>query len=471
MVVGEFFVEVDLLVIGGGPGGYTAAIRAAQLGKEVVLIEKADLGGVCLNQGCIPSKSLISIADDFYKIQHSQNRGLSVENSLIDLKAFQEWKNNIVINKLSNGIKTLCTKNNVNVYKGEAYFTNSHEIRVISEFSTQRIIFKNCIIATGTKPAELPSLPFSSKIISSSEALSLTQLPKKLVVVGGGYIGIELGTAFSKMGSNVIILEASDDILMGFDKETVNIIERNLRKFGATVYTNANVISGENDEKGVIIRAQINNEIVNFEADYCLVTVGRKPNTSDINIKQIGIELTESGHVVVDKQCRTSLPHIFAIGDIVTGPALAHKASYEGKIAAEVISGLQSEVDYRVIPLVVFSDPEIATVGLSDIKAKELGFQVKTGTFPFAVNGRALSSDEVEGFVKIVADVEDNCVLGVQIVGSQASNLISGAALAIELGTKVEDISLTVHPHPTFGEAILEACDVVLKKAIHLINN
>lgn len=469
MVVGDFLYETEVLVIGGGPGGYTAAIRAAQLGKEVTLVEKKALGGVCLNEGCIPSKALISEADQFHKLGKLSDRGIEIQQISLDFRKFQNWKKTSVVSKLTDGIATLCKKNNVNTIIGEVVFTSKQEVRVMIEHGSQRFRFQHCIIATGSSPMELPKFPFGERIITSSEALELDELPQKLIIIGGGYIGIELGTAFAKLGTTVTILEASTSILSNFEKPMVELIKRNLKKLGVTIHTDAIINHSQENPDAVEVSININGAEQIIQGDYCLVTVGRSPNSRNIGLEHIGIKLNSNGLIETDLQCRTNISTIYAIGDVVQGPALAHKASYEGKIAAEVISGKQSFIDYAAIPTVIFSDPEIASVGLDEQQAKEQGYEVKVGKFPFAVNGKALSSGETDGYVKVLADQDDR-VLGIQMIGNQVSNLIGEAALAIEMGAKVDDICLTIHAHPTLSEGILEASESLLKKAIHLVN-
>ncbi|MDQ1002913.1 dihydrolipoamide dehydrogenase [Neobacillus niacini] len=469
MVVGDFLYQTEVLVIGGGPGGYTAAIRAAQLGKEVTLVEKKALGGVCLNEGCIPSKALIAQADQFYKLKKLADRGIEVQKASLNFRKFQKWKRTDVVSKLANGVAALCNKNKVNVIYGEAVITDHQEVRIMTEHGSQRYHFQQCILATGSCPLELPMLPFGERILSSSEALELTEIPKQLIIVGGGYIGIEMGTAFAKLGSKVTILEAAPNILPSFEKSMVELIKRNLKRLGVTIHTKSVVRQSEATDDGVNITIQIGDKEEVISADYCLVTIGRTPNTRQLGLETIGITLTDTGLIETDQQCKTNVQNIFAIGDITQGSALAHKAAYEGKVAAEVIAGIDRVIDYVAMPSVIFSDPEIACVGLTEQQAKEQGYEVKVGKFPFSINGKALSSDETEGYVKIIAD-QDERVIGVQMIGSQASNLIGEAALAIEMGAKVEDICLTIHPHPTLTEGLLEASEALLKKAIHLVN-
>ncbi|MGQ7277118.1 dihydrolipoyl dehydrogenase [Brevibacillus thermoruber] len=469
MVVGEFTTEVDVLVIGAGPGGYVAAIRAAQLGKSVAVVEKADLGGVCLNVGCIPSKAMIHAAHTYEQAQHTANMGITMENVKVDFAKVQEWKNGIV-KQLTGGVASLFKGNKIQVIPGEALFVSENEVRVFHGYDVNRYRFNHCIIATGSRPIELPAFPFGKRVLSSTEALSLTEIPKSLVVIGGGYIGIELGTVFAKFGTKVTILEGSDQILPGFEPEMTRLVERKLKKLGVDINVKALAQGMEEKEDGVIVTAEVKGEQKQFEAEYVLVTVGRRPNTDELGVRDIGMNLTDRGYIVVDKQGRTNIPNVYAIGDIVAGPALAHKASYEGKVAAEAIAGRPSEVDYKAIPAVVFSDPEIASVGISEREAKEQGIDYVAGRFPFAANGRALSVNAGEGFVKLIAEKGTNLVLGAQIVGPEASNIIAEIGLAIEMGATLEDIELTIHAHPTLGEVTMEAAELALGHPIHVLN-
>jgi dihydrolipoamide dehydrogenase len=469
MVVGEFTTELDVLVIGAGPGGYVAAIRAAQLGKKVAVVDKAEVGGVCLNRGCIPSKSLISAAKQYEQAKEGSNIGINVEGVSVDMKKVQEWKQSVV-NKLTGGVATLLKGNGVEVIPGEALFVNENEVRVFHGYEVNRYRFNHCIIATGSRPIEIPALPFGERILSSTEALQLDHVPEKLLVVGGGYIGIELGTVFAKLGSKVTVLEGMANILPGFEKPMVQLVRKKLKKLGVEIHTEAMAQQSEVTENGVKVTAKIKDKEEVFEADYCLVTVGRRPNTDQLGLEAINMKMTDRGLIEIDKQCKTNVPNIYAIGDIVAGPALAHKASYEGKVAAEVIAGQPSEIDYMAIPAVVFSDPEMATVGLTEEQAKEEGYKVKTGRFSFAANGRALSVNEADGFVKVVADETDGRVLGVQIVGPEASDLIAEAGLAIEMGATLEDIALTIHAHPTLAEVTMEAAEAALGHGIHSLS-
>jgi len=469
MVVGEFTTELDVLVVGAGPGGYVAAIRAAQLGKTVAVVERADLGGVCLNVGCIPSKAMIHAAHTYDHAKHTESMGITMENVKVDFAKVQEWKSGIV-KQLTGGVGSLFKGNKIQVIPGEALFVSENEVRVFHGYDVNRYKFNHCIIATGSRPIELAAFPFGKRVLSSTEALALTEIPKSLVVIGGGYIGIELGTVFAKFGSKVTILEGSDQILPGFEAEMTRLVTRNLKKLGVEIVTGALAKGMEENENGVVVTAEVKGETKTFDSEYILVTVGRRPNTDELGLRDIGMELTDRGYVVVDKQGKTNIPNVYAIGDIVAGPALAHKASYEGKVAAEAIAGHAAEVDYKAIPAVVFSDPEIASVGVSEKEAKEQGIEYVSGRFPYAANGRALSVNAGEGFLKIIAEKETGLVLGAQIVGTEASNIIAEIGLAIEMGATLEDIELTIHAHPTLGEITMEAAELALGHPIHVLN-
>lgn len=469
MVVGEFTTEIDVLVIGAGPGGYVAAIRAAQLGKTVAIVDKDEVGGVCLNRGCIPSKALISAAHQYEGMHHASDLGIRAENIQVDFSKVQEWKKGVV-GKLTGGVSSLLKGNKVQKLKGEVLFVNENEVRVIDGYEVNRYRFNHCIIATGSRPIELKSFPYGGRVLSSTEALELAEIPKSMVVIGGGYIGIELGQTYAKFGTEVTILEGSNTILPGFEKEMSRWVERNLKKLGVKIHTEALAQSSEQTDQDVTVTFTVKGEEQKVTADYVLVTVGRRPNTDELGLEALKMEMTERGLIKIDHQCKTSVPNVYAIGDVVEGPALAHKASYEGKVAAEVIAGLSSMIDYKAIPAVVFSDPEMASVGLSETEAKDQGYEILVGKFPYAANGRALSMNVGEGFVKIIGDKETGLVLGAQIVGPEASNLIAEVGLAIEMGTTLEDISLTIHAHPTLGEIVMEAAEGALGHAIHQMN-
>lgn len=468
MVVGDFAIELDTLVVGAGPGGYVAAIRAAQTGQKVTIVDKGALGGVCLNVGCIPSKALIEAGTRYSQAKNSEEMGIITKEVSVDFEKVQEWKAGIV-NKLTSGVESLLKGNKVDIVKGEAYFVDRNTVRIMDDKSSQTYTFKNCIIATGSTPIEIPSFKFSDRILDSTGALALKEIPKKLVVIGGGYIGTELGAAYSDFGTEVTILEGASEILSGFEKDMTAVLKRNLKKKNVQIITNAMAKSSEETDIGVKVTYEAKGKEETIEADYVLVTVGRYPNTREIGLEEVGIELDERGLVKIDKQCRTNIDNIYAIGDIVAGPPLAHKASYEGKIAAEAIAGEKSEIDYNGIPAVMFAAPEIASVGYTEAEAKEAGFDVKASKFPFAANGRALSLANTDGFVRLVTRKEDGLILGGQVVGANASDIISEIGLAVETGMTAEDLALTIHAHPTLGEVTMEAAEVATGRPIHIM--
>ncbi|MGN7456902.1 dihydrolipoyl dehydrogenase [Paenibacillus pasadenensis] len=467
MVVGDASLDIDTLVIGAGPGGYVAAIRAAQLGQSVLCVEKEHVGGVCLNVGCIPSKALISASHQYDTVSHAEAIGITAGDVKVDWSKIQDFKGGVV-KKLTGGVASLLKANKVQYFAGEVMFINENEARVFNDQEAPRYRFKNCIIATGSRPIELKAFPFGGRIVSSTGALSLPEIPKSLAVIGGGYIGVELSQMYSKFGTKVTIIEGLDSILAGFDKDMSQLVAKKLKAKGAEIITNAQAKSAEQTDKDVTVTYTVDGKEQTVTADYLLVTVGRRPNTDgELGLDLINIKMTDRGLVEVNDEGRTSIPHIFAIGDIVAGPALAHKAMYEGRVAAEVIGGQPSKVDYKCMPAVCFSDPECASVGLTEKEAKDKGYNVKVGKFPFVANGRALSLNATEGFVKLVADKDSGLVLGAHIAGIEASNMISELGLAIEMGATLEDIALTIHAHPTLGEITLDAAEVALGHPIH----
>ncbi|WP_409253551.1 dihydrolipoyl dehydrogenase [Bacillus sp. SCS-153A] len=468
MVVGDFPIETDTIVVGSGPGGYVAAIRAAQLGQKVTIIEKENLGGVCLNVGCIPSKALITAGHRFHQAQHSDDMGIVAENVKVNFDKVQEWKAGVV-KKLTGGVEGLLKGNKAEIVRGEAYLVDANTLRVMDDNSAQTYKFKNLILATGSRPIEIPSFKFSKRVLDSTGALNLSEIPESMVVIGGGYIGTELGTAYANLGTKVTILEGADDILSGFEKQMTQIVKKGLKQKGVDIVTKAMAKGVDETDSGVTVKYEANGEEKSVDAEYVLVTVGRRPNTDEIGLEEAGIEMTDRGLIKIDKQCRTNVSNIFAIGDIVDGPPLAHKASYEGKIAAEVISGEPSEIDYMGIPAVCFTDPELATVGYSEAQAKEEGLEITAAKFPFAANGRALALNATDGFMKLITRKDDGLIIGAQIVGSGASDMIAELGLAIEAGMTAEDVAMTIHAHPTLGEISMEAAEVAMGSPIHII--
>lgn len=468
MVVGDFPIETDTIVIGSGPGGYVAAIRAAQLGQKVTIVEKGEVGGVCLNVGCIPSKALISAGHRYETATESDAMGIKAENVTLDFSKVQDFKAGVV-KKLVGGVQGLLKGNKIETVKGEAYFVDSNTLRVMDDNSAQTYTFKNAIIATGSRPIELPTFKYSKRVLNSTGALALEEIPEKIAVIGGGVIGIELGGAYASFGSKLTILEGADDILLGFEKQMTTLVKKNLKKKGAEIITKAQAKGVEETENGVKVTYEAKGKEETLEADYLFVMVGRRPNTDEIGLEQVGIKMSDKGVIEIDKQCRTSVSNIYAIGDVVSGPQLAHKASYEGKIAAEAIAGKPSEIDYLGIPAVVFANPELATVGYNEAQAKEEGIEYTAAKFPFAANGRALALDSTDGYVKLITRKEDGLVIGAQIAGANASDMIAELGLAIEAGMTAEDLAMTIHAHPTLGEITMEAAEVALGTPIHIV--
>ncbi|MGX6993546.1 dihydrolipoyl dehydrogenase [Vagococcus penaei] len=468
MVVGDFESSLGTVVIGAGPGGYVAAIRAAQLGKKVTLIEKEYVGGTCLNVGCIPSKALIEASHAYQEMLQPKFRGVQAANVNLDFSEIQKWKNEEVVTKLTDGVRFLLKKNKVDVIEGTGYFMDESRIRVMHEFGGETYTFDEVIIATGSTPIEIPGFKFGKRVLDSTGLLNISELPKKLVVIGGGYIGSELAGVFANLGTEVTIIEGQSRILPNFDKKLVSLVEANFKKHHVTIEANAKANSAIATDDGVVVTYSVDNQEKTIECDYVLVSVGRKPNTSELGLERIGIDTYENGLIKVDDKCQTSLENVYAIGDIVPGLALAHKATYEAKVAAESIAGLDVTVDYRAMPAVCFTTPELAATGLTKDEAVELGHDTKVSEFPYLGNGRALSMGKTEGLIQLISDKETGMILGGQIAGVNASDIITEITLAIETGSTLEDLALTVHPHPTISEAIMEAAEVGLGLPIHI---
>ncbi len=465
--------EFDALVIGSGPGGYHSAIRLGQLGKSVLLVEKEKLGGVCLNVGCIPSKALITVSKLVKRVRNGSRMGINGQVS-IDLPKLQDWKQSVV-NQLTNGIAALCKLNKVQIEYGTVRIKNSREAEVVSKEGTviSNVSFRNAVIATGTEPIELPNLKFDGRrVISSTEALDIREPPRSILIVGGGVIGLEIGMMYANLfGTHLTIVELLDQLLPGTDPELVNVVSRNLQRLGAQIFLKSRVKGAKQSDESVNVEFETQDgDSRNVTADYVLVSVGRRPNTKGCGLEKIGVELDARGFIKVDKKMRTNVPNIFAVGDVTGGPLLAHKAFKEGIVAAEVIAGLSSEADWTAVPFAIFTDPEIATVGMTHGEATSIGNNLLVGRFPFSASGKALASEEREGFAKVIAEKESGRILGFGIVGSESTELISEAVLAIEMGASLEDVSLTVHPHPTLSESIMESAENALGKAIHIQN-
>jgi dihydrolipoamide dehydrogenase len=461
IVMGELTTDVDVAVIGAGPGGYTAAIRAAQLGLETVLIEKALLGGCCTNLGCIPSKALIHAADVKYDSQFARKMGLNASVTL-DFPAMQAWKDGVV-KELRDGITTLCSLNGIEVIEGQAFFNSSDTLSVETEAGLRGIHFKNAIIATGTKIRGVENLPFDHKrIISSDDVFSLTQVPQRLVIIGAGYIAVEMANLFSKLGSRVTIVHHGDRLLKRMEPEITELLLKKMREMGIEVLFGSEITGLDGND--ALARTPSGARRIPF--DRLLVATGRTPYTEGLGLDKTKVTLNEEGLITVDSAMRTTDRSIFAIGDIVPGPQLAHKAFREAKIAAEVIAGKRSAFDNRAMPMVVFSKPEIGIVGLTEEEAARQG-KPMIGRMPYSASGRAKTMGATDGFIKIVANAE-GAILGVQIIGEGAGSVIAEATLAIEMAATLEDLAATIHAHPTMPEALAAAAEDALGRAIDL---
>lgn len=460
--------KTDTVVIGAGPGGYVAAIRAAQLGQKVTVIEAEYIGGVCLNVGCIPSKALITAGHRYQEAQHSDFLGLSVKEAQLDFTKTQQWKDQKVVKTLTSGVGMLLKKNGADVIIGRAQFTGPQNLTVTTKKGEEKLQFKHAIIATGSRPIEIPGFKFGGRIVDSTGGLNLKEIPQKLIIIGSGIVGSELGGAYRNLGSEVTIIEGAENIVSNFESDIQQMVAKTFKQNGVEIFTNAKAKKATETSNGVVVEFEANGKTQTLEADYVMVTVGRRPNTENLGLEKAGVKLAYRGLIQVDEQYRTTQKNIFAIGDIVPGLALAHKASYEAKVAAEVIAGKNVAKDYRAIPAICFTDPEVATVGYTLAEAKAEGIKAKTASFPMKANGRALSLNATEGFVRIVFEAETELVLGAQIVGVNASDLVAEIALAIESYLTLEDISLTIHGHPTLSEMVMDACEVGVGLPIHM---
>ena len=460
--------HVENLVIGGGPGGYVAAIRLGQLGRETMLVERETLGGICVNVGCIPSKTIVRAAKLMKEIQRAQDFGIETSQPKMNLQKLQIWKKSVV-DRLTQGIAYLCKGNKVSVVYGEAEFQGPHQVEIKGKEGTRVVDADNVIIATGSRPVEIPSFKFDGEfIITATEALSFAEAPQNFVIIGGGVSGLELGMAYARFGSHVTVIEMLDQLLPGTDIDLVRVVERTLRKLGVETHLKARAKWAKEGKVG----AQLSDgKEIEVPADKVMVVVGRRPNSDRIGLEATGVKMDQGGFIQVDAQMRTNVPGIYAIGDVVGQPLLAHKASKQGIVAAEVIAGEASAADFKAIPGAIWTDPEIATVGLTETEAKKQGYEVIVGKFPFTALGRAVAVGETEGFIKVVADKKSEQILGVHMVGADVTDLISEAALAIEMGATLDDLALTVHPHPTLPEALMGATEAAKGKAIDILRS
>lgn len=460
--------KTETLVIGSGPGGYVAAIRAAQLGQQVTIVEGKHIGGVCLNVGCIPSKALIHAGHTYQESQHARYLGVKNTQTELDFTATQKWKDEKVVRPLTTGIRLLLQKNNVTIVEGMARFTSPKQVAVTTAKGEERIDFQQAILATGSQPIAIPGFAFGGRVIDSTGGLSLKEVPKKLMIIGGGVIGSELGGAYANLGTEVTILEGSPQLLPTYEKDLVQVVATAFEKKGIQVVTNALAKAATDTGSEVRVTYTVNGKESTVTADYVMVTVGRKANTADLDLAKAGLSADARGLIPVNDQYQTKQKHLYAIGDIIEGPALAHKASYEAKVAAEVISGKNVVKDYRALPTICFTDPEIASVGWTLKEAQAAGKQAQTAVFPLQANGRALSLHATEGFVRLVFEEETELLLGGQIVGVGASDLIAEITLAIESYLTLTDIALTIHGHPTLSETIMDATEIGLGLPIHM---
>lgn len=464
-------IEAEVVVIGGGPGGYAAAFRAADLGKQVVLIDSRDhLGGVCLLEGCVPSKAMISAAELLNSMHDAETMGITCDGLHLDMKKLGGWRDNILL-QMSKGIEGLAKRRNVRWIRGKARFADTHRL-ILQDSAVSSVQFQNVILATGSRPfVPAPFVADGRQVLTSSDMLQLKEIPETLLVVGGGYIGLEMGGCFRMMGSDVTIVELTDQLLPGTDRDLVEVVARKLKADGVTVLLETKVTALKSREDGVtatLMGKDQQSRVADFKK--VLIAVGRLPNTENLGLDRIGLQLDNMGRIPVDQQCRTQLDHVFAVGDCTTGPMLAHKARRQGLVAAEVLCGHEAIFDPRTIPAVIFSSPEIAYSGLSEYQAQELGRDVKTGRFWFRGNPRAQTLLQNEGFAKIISDRETEEILGIRMVGPCASELLAEATLAIEMGATLEDMIATIHAHPTLAETMLEAAEVTRGQAVHFFD-
>ncbi len=471
MVMGELQQETEVLVIGSGPGGYAAAFRAADLGLDVTMVDPAQRpGGVCLYKGCIPSKTFLFLSELIYDARRAESMGIIFDRPRIDLVGLREWKGK-VIDSMADGLVSLSNRRGVQLLQGRAHFESSDTVR-LHDAEVSHIKFKHAIIATGSHPIAFPGTEFKpgGRIMSSTGALALADVPPSLLIIGGGYVGLELGTVYAAPGSRVSLVELEDRLLMGVDPDLVKPLQQRLNSIFETISLKTRVVSMTENEDGVAVTLEGDVEKPEQHFDRVLVAIGRKASSHDIGLENTGVALDEKGFIKVDDQQRTADKHIFAVGDVAGGLMLAHKATREGKVAAEVIAGEPSAFDVRAIPAVVYTDPQIAWCGLTEDEARMQNVPVKVQRFPWKFSGRATTMGAPEGLTKIIIDPETGRILGVGIVGRDTEGLISEGVLAIEMGALAEDMALTIHPHPTLSETEGEAAELYLGSATHLLS-
>ena len=460
-------IKTDVVVLGAGPAGYVCAIRAADLGKKVVCVEFDNLGGTCLNVGCIPSKALISAGHFMESTRHAATMGFIVEPPQLDLQKLIAWKEGIV-KRLTGGIGLLFKNRNIEWVKGKGRILSPNKIEVETADGKVEIECSDIVVATGSAPAPIPGFDFCEQVWSSTEALAPKELPKRLFVIGGGVIGMELGMFYAQVGTEVTVVEFMDQILPGVDPELVKVVQRKAKKTGMKIHLNSAAKSWKKTADGVEVVAEIGGKLQTFHADAILLTVGRRPVTADLGLENVGVQPDARGFIKVNDQCCTKTPHVYAVGDATHGMMLAHKGSAQGLVAAGAICRRPGNAyDPKVVPGVIYTDPEIATTGLSEAECKERGIEIKIGRFNFGANGRAMSMQATDGLVKVIADAKDDTILGVHMVGPNVTDMIAEGSLAIEAGLTVEDIVLTIHAHPTLSEVFMEACEDVHNMSPH----
>ncbi|WP_152039390.1 dihydrolipoyl dehydrogenase [Salinigranum salinum] len=474
MVVGDISTGTEVLVIGAGPGGYVAAIRAAQKGLDTTLVERDAYGGTCLNHGCIPSKAYITATGLAHRAGHAEEMGIHAD-PVVDMAGMRDWKDGVV-DRLTSGVEKLCKANGVNLVEGVARFDGPNKVRVAhggEGQGSESIEFEHAIVATGSRPMEIPGFSFDDlPVLSSRDALALETVPDRLVVVGAGYIGMELSTVFAKLGADVTVVEMLDDVLPGYEDDVARVVRKRAEELGVDFHFGEGATEWrDGTDGGIVVATETDDgERTEYAADWVLVAVGREPVSDTLDLEAAGVETDDRGFVTTDEQARTNVDSIFAVGDVAGEPMLAHVGSKEGIVAAEAIAGEPVGLDYQAIPAAVFTDPEIGTVGMTEAEAAEAGFDPVVGQMPFNASGRALTTGHTDGFVRVVADEETGFVLGGQIVGPEASELVAELALAVEMGATLEDVAATIHTHPTLAEATMEACENALGQAIHTLN-
>ena len=456
----DFICEVA--VLGSGPGGYTAAFRASDLGKKVILIERySTIGGVCLNVGCIPSKALLHTAKVITDAEDTAHHGVTFSKPEIDLEQLRNWKSNKVVKKLTMGLSQMAKQRNVEIVEGTGVFLSPHQIEVtMADKSTKVISFDAAIIAAGSQPTSIPGTPDDPRIMDSTGALELKDIPKKLLIVGGGIIGLEMGTVYDALGSSVSVVELTDGLIQGCDRDIVRPLHKRMEKRFENIWLETKVTKIEAKKEGIMVHFEGDNSPEKETFDRVLVSVGRKPNGHKIDAVKAGVDVDEQGFIAANKQMKTNVDHIYAIGDIIGQPMLAHKATHEGKIAAEVIAGEKVEFQAMTIPSVAYTDPEIAWAGITEEEAGEKNIEIEKAVFPWAASGRAISTNRTEGMTKLIFDKKTNRLIGAAIVGTNAGELIAETVLSIEMGADAHDIGLSIHPHPTLSESVAMAAEI-----------